>query len=88
MFYSGIPADPMSLGGNDNGHDTESASTGGHDFVAIRRRCIAALSGETADRMSEIPEIFECLFLYQVEQGAVGNWLAVAVEAADGEPSI
>ena len=35
--------------------------------------CVTSFTGKAADRMGEVPEIFESLFLNEVEQGTVGR---------------
>ena len=71
MFYGGIPADPVAFGGYDDGHDTETAPAGCHDFITIGRSRITAFACKATHRMSKIPEVSEGLFLHQVEEGAV-----------------
>ena len=49
-------------------HDAESAAAAGGDLEAVAEADVAALVGEAAGRMGEIPEVAEGLPLHELEQ--------------------
>ena len=49
-------------------HNTETSSTCCHYLITIIKSYIASFSSHTANWMSKIPEVTECLLLNQVQQ--------------------
>src|SRR5690554_6728578 len=66
-----LATDPAALDRDHDGHHAEPGAAGRDHFGAVAERLIAALAGEAAGRVREVPEVPEGPALDQVEQSLV-----------------
>ena len=68
-----VPTDPAARGGDHDRHGAEARAAGRDGLEAIIGPDVAALAGEAAHRVREIPEVAERLPLHEIEQGVVAE---------------